>query len=119
MCKMIITSIIKTPIGDMIGGATDEGVCLLDFSDRRMLPTEYKDLKRLLKTTVEEGENNHLIQLRKELNEYFEGSRKDFSVSLVTPGSEFQKSVWKELMNIPYGTTRSYLEQSVAIGKQD
>jgi AraC family transcriptional regulator, regulatory protein of adaptative response / methylated-DNA-[protein]-cysteine methyltransferase len=116
---MIITSIIKTPIGDMIGGATDEGVCLLEFSDRRMLPTEYKDLKRLLKTTVEEGENNHLIQLRKELNEYFEGSRKDFSVSLVTPGSEFQKSVWKELMNIPYGTTRSYLEQSVAIGKPD
>ena len=56
---MIITSIIKTPIGDMIVGATDEGVCLLEFSDRRMLPTEYKDLKRLLKTTIEEGENIH------------------------------------------------------------
>lgn len=103
----------------MIAGATDEGVCLLEFNDRRMLPTEYKDLKRLLKTTFEEGENNHLIRLRKELNEYFEGSRKEFSITLVTPGSEFQKSVWKELMNIPYGTTRSYQEQSVALGKPE
>ena len=116
---MITTTKIETPLGIMIAGATDDGICLLEFSDRRMLPTEYKDLKRLLKTTVEEGENNNLTQLRKELSEYFEGSRKEFSIPLVTPGSEFQKSVWKELMNIPYGTTRSYLEQSVALGKPD
>jgi AraC family transcriptional regulator of adaptative response/methylated-DNA-[protein]-cysteine methyltransferase len=114
---MIITTKIETPLGIMIAGATDDGVCLLEFSDRRMLPTEYKDLERLLKTTIEEGENNHLTLLRKEVNEYFEGNRKVFSIHLVTPGSEFQKSVWKELLNIPFGTTRSYLEQSVALGK--
>ena len=33
---------IETPLGEMVAGATDEGVCLLEFSDRRMLPTEYK-----------------------------------------------------------------------------
>jgi AraC family transcriptional regulator, regulatory protein of adaptative response / methylated-DNA-[protein]-cysteine methyltransferase len=116
---MIITTKFETPLGIMIAGATEDGICLLEFSDRRMLPTEYKDLMSLLKTSVEEGENNHLTQLLIQLNEYFEGSRKKFSIPLVTPGSEFQKSVWKELLNIPYGTTRSYLEQSVALGKPD
>jgi AraC family transcriptional regulator of adaptative response/methylated-DNA-[protein]-cysteine methyltransferase len=114
---MIQTIKIDTPLGVMIAGATDEGVCLLEFSDRRMLPTEYKDLKRLLNTTIEDGENFHISQLKEQLKEYFEGSRKEFSIPLVTPGSEFQKSVWKELLKIPFGTTRSYLEQSVALGK--
>jgi AraC family transcriptional regulator, regulatory protein of adaptative response / methylated-DNA-[protein]-cysteine methyltransferase len=101
----------------MIAGATEEGVCLLEFSDRRMLPTEYRDLKRLLNTNIEVGVNFHIVQLKDQLKEYFDGSRKTFSVPLVTPGSEFQKSVWNELLKIPYGTTRSYLGQSVALGK--
>ena len=103
----------------MIAGATDEGVCLLEFTDRRMLPTEYKDLTRLLKTTLEDGENRHLKILKKQLKEYFDGSRKDFSIALVTPGSEFQKAVWKELQNIKFGTTRTYQEQSIALNRPD
>lgn len=116
---MITTTKIETVLGIMIAGATDKGVCLLEFSDRKMLPTEYKDLKRLLNTTIEEGENKHLKQLRKQLIEYFKGKRKEFSVPLLTPGTEFQQAVWKELQNIPYGSTRSYQEQSVALNKPD
>lgn len=103
----------------MIAGATDESVCLLEFSDRRMLNTEYKDLAKYFNTTIQEGKNKHFNILRKQLKEYFEGSRKEFSVPLVTPGTTFQQTVWEELMNIPYGTTRSYQEQSVALGKPD
>jgi AraC family transcriptional regulator of adaptative response/methylated-DNA-[protein]-cysteine methyltransferase len=116
---MIKTIKIETPLGVMIAGATDEGVCLLEFSDRRMLNTEYKDLAKYFNTTIQEGENKHFNILRKQLKEYFEGSRKEFSVPLVTPGTTFQQAVWKELMNIQYGTTRSYQEQSVALGKPD
>ncbi|MDO9340792.1 MAG: methylated-DNA--[protein]-cysteine S-methyltransferase [Bacteroidales bacterium] len=116
---MIKTIKIETPLGVMIAGATDEGVCLLEFSDRRMLNTEYKDLAKHFKTTIQEGENKHFEILGKQLKEYFEGSRKEFSVPLITPGTTFQQAVWKELMNIPYGTTRSYQEQSVALGKPD
>lgn len=43
---------IETPLGEMVAGATEMGVCLLEFNDRRMLPTEYKDLKRLLDTSL-------------------------------------------------------------------
>jgi AraC family transcriptional regulator of adaptative response/methylated-DNA-[protein]-cysteine methyltransferase len=106
---------IETPLGEMVAGATEEGVCLLEFSDRRMLPTEYKDLTRLLKTTIEEGENKHLKALRKQLTEYFNGKRKEFEIPLVVPGTEFQQSVWKELQNIKFGTTRSYNEQASAL----
>jgi hypothetical protein len=62
---MIKTIKIETPLGVMIAGATDEGVCLLEFSDRKMLATEYKDLTRLLKTSLEDGENKHLKIIRR------------------------------------------------------
>ncbi len=116
---MVTTTKIETELGIMIAGAVTEGICLLEFSDRRMLNTEYKDLARHFKTTIQEGENRHFKTLRNQLKEYFEGSRKEFSVPLVTPGTPFQQAVWKELMNIPYGTTHSYLEQSIALGKPE
>jgi len=114
---MITTTRIETEIGTMIAGATDNGICLFEFSDRRMLKTEYKDLAKYLKTTIEEGENFHFIALRQQISEYFEGIRKEFTLPLVTPGTPFQQIVWKELTKIPFGTTRSYHEQSVALGK--
>jgi AraC family transcriptional regulator of adaptative response/methylated-DNA-[protein]-cysteine methyltransferase len=119
MGEMIKLIKIETPLGDMVAGATDDGVCLLEFCDRKMLPTEYKDLTRLLRTTFTHGENKHLKALKKQLKEYFNGSRKEFDISLVTPGTEFQRAVWKELQNIPFGTTRSYQEQAIALKKED
>jgi AraC family transcriptional regulator of adaptative response/methylated-DNA-[protein]-cysteine methyltransferase len=116
---MIKITKIETPLGEMTAGAVDEGICLLEFSDRRMLKTEYKDLTRYFRKTIQEGDNPNFINLREQLKEYFEGSRKEFTVPLVTPGTDFQKAVWKELMNIPYGSTRSYLEQSIALGKPE
>jgi AraC family transcriptional regulator of adaptative response/methylated-DNA-[protein]-cysteine methyltransferase len=116
---MITTTRIETELGVIIAGATDDGICLLEFSDRRMLKTEYKDLERYLKATIVDGENFHFTALRKQITEYFEGSRKEFTLPLVTPGTPFQQTVWKELTKIPFGTTRSYLEQSIALGKPE
>jgi AraC family transcriptional regulator, regulatory protein of adaptative response / methylated-DNA-[protein]-cysteine methyltransferase len=110
---------IETPLGEMIAGATDEGVCLLEFTDRKILPEEYNDLKKLLNTSIEDGENKHTRMLKKQLKEYFKGRRKEFTISLVTPGSAFQQAVWRELQDIPFGATRSYHEQSVALGNAD
>jgi methylated-DNA-[protein]-cysteine S-methyltransferase len=52
----------------------------------------------------------------KELDEYFAGERKIFSVDITQDGTAFQQRVWKELTNIPYGNTISYLELSKRIG---
>lgn len=114
---MILKSKIDTPLGEMVAGATDEGICILEFTDRQKLNTELNDLTKLLKTTVEDGENKHIKILRKQLKEYFAGKRKEFTVTLITPGTEFQNEVWRELKNIPFGSTRTYLEQATAINK--
>jgi AraC family transcriptional regulator of adaptative response/methylated-DNA-[protein]-cysteine methyltransferase len=108
--------ILDTPLGKMLACATDKGICMLEFIDRRAFVTEMKDLKRLLRATIESGTNRHLKQVEKELNEYFEKKRKKFDVALVTPGTEFQNGVWKKLLDIPYGETRSYKQQSIAVG---
>ena len=74
---------------------------------------------KLLKQPVEEGDNEHLKNLRNQLNEYFDGSLKAFTVPLVTPGTDFQQTVWKELLEIPFGKTRSYQEQADILNKPD
>jgi methylated-DNA-[protein]-cysteine S-methyltransferase len=52
-----------------------------------------------------------------QLDEYFSGARTSFDFPLDLQGTPFQRSVWQELQNIPYGRTRSYSEIASAIGK--
>lgn len=108
---------IETPLVTMYACAVKEGICLLEFTDRKMLETELKSLAKILNATIIQGENEHFNILELQLKEYFEGVRKVFTVPLFTSGSDFQKSVWKVLQDIPYGGIKSYKEQSVAIGE--
>jgi AraC family transcriptional regulator, regulatory protein of adaptative response / methylated-DNA-[protein]-cysteine methyltransferase len=62
------------------------------------------------------GKSKYFNQLNNELKEYFEGKSRVFTVPLVIPGSEFQQKVWSVLKEIPYGKTRSYKEQAIAMG---
>lgn len=103
---------LSTPLGPMLAGTTAEGVCLLEFVNRIRFEKELIDLQRLLNAVFIPGRNQHSDQLENELNEYFEGKRKTFSVALHTPGNDFSKAVWKMLQEIPYGKTCSYKEQS-------
>jgi AraC family transcriptional regulator, regulatory protein of adaptative response / methylated-DNA-[protein]-cysteine methyltransferase len=116
---MIKTTKIETPLGEMIAGATEAGICLLEFADRDILSSDYEDLIRFFDTNIKSGRNKYLRLLKKQLKEYFKGKRKEFSVPLITPGTEFQQAAWKELLKIPYGTTRSYHEQAAAIKNPD
>jgi AraC family transcriptional regulator of adaptative response/methylated-DNA-[protein]-cysteine methyltransferase len=116
---MITTVNIESPLGELIAGATDEGICLLEFTDRKRAARECKELTKLLKQQFERGEHEHLTTLIKQVEEYFNGSRKEFSLPLITPGTDFQNDVWKELLKIPYGATRSYQEQANALNRPD
>ncbi len=106
---------ILSPLGPFLAGATEEGICLLEFTDRRMLETQIKRLKKRLNSELLPGTSKYFEPLSRQLQEYFEGKRKEFSIPLVTPGTDFQKKVWQELQTIPYGKTRSYEEQAKAI----
>jgi len=108
---------ILTPIGPMFAGATEEGICLLEFTDRRMLDTQIARLRKLLKAEFIPGENIHFLELDKQLKEYFDKKRKTFDLSLVIPGTEFQTKTWSKLQSIPYGETRTYQQQANEVGK--
>ena len=114
---MIKTTKITTPLGEMIAAATEAGICLLEFSDDKIVNEELTELKELLVAEIKEGRSRHLRHLKKQLKEYFSGKRKFFDLPLVTPGSDFQKAVWDELLKIPYGETVSYHQQAEAINK--
>jgi len=117
--KVINLMRLETPLGTMYAGAVEQGICLLEFTDRKMLETELKSLSKLLNARIIQGANKHFNLLSDQLGEYFEGKRKEFSVPLFTPGSEFQQTVWKELQNIPYGSTRSYKQQAQALKRPE
>ncbi len=115
--QIILIHRFTTPLGPMFVCASERGVCLLEFVDRRMLETEFRDLQRHFRARILPGENRHTRQAEREISEYFSGSRFHFELSLDMPGSEFQKSVWQALQTIDYGSTASYSEQAQRLGK--
>ncbi|MCO5167155.1 MAG: methylated-DNA--[protein]-cysteine S-methyltransferase [Planctomycetes bacterium] len=113
----VVVRRLLTPLGVMLAGATDEGLCLLEFADRRMLETQVSRLRRALDAVFVQGDTPCLAQVERELGEYFAGARRTFDVPLVTPGSPFQRAAWAALLRIPCGETRTYAEQARALGR--
>ncbi len=107
---------LETPLGPMVGGATEDGLCFLEFADRRAFATQAAALRKRLNAVMAPGTNAHLIQVRRELHEYFAGRLRTFAVPLALHGTGFQAKVWNALCEIPYGETRSYEEIARAIG---
>ena len=112
----ILLKHIETLIGTMVACATDKGICVLEFSDSKMLEAELKNIAQREKTTVVQGESPYFALLEEELSEYFAGKRQEFSVSLSPFGTDFQQRVWQVLQTIPYGQTWSYKQQATALG---
>ncbi len=114
---MILHSKMDSPVGQLLLGANEEGITFIEFASNSGFDAQIASLKKRLKDEMLEGENEHIERLKMQLQEYFQGKRTSFDVNLVLTGTPFQKEVWKELMNIPFGETRSYKEQATAIGK--
>jgi O6-methylguanine-DNA--protein-cysteine methyltransferase len=107
---------ISTPLGEMIACAADQGICLLEFTDRKNIEKQLKSLSKVLNGEIVEQEHHHFIQLENELKEYFEGKRNHFEVPLLITGTEFQEKVWQLLREIPMGEIRTYKQQSEILG---
>lgn len=73
-----------------------------------MLESEFSDLQRLLRARIMAGQNAHTQRAEREIGEYFAGQRQQFSLSLDSPGSDFQRSVWAALRQLPCGETTHY-----------
>jgi len=117
--QVVAITRLLTPLGPMVAGAVDRGICLLEFADRRMLETQMARVERRLGARCLPGDHLHFEALGRQLSEYFAGDRREFEVPLVLAGTPFQEKVWQALRTIPYGATRSYQEQARALGAPD
>ncbi len=104
-------TIISSPVGQLTLIASDRGLMAVLW--------ENEDPKRV---GIDQGEQRDdfplLQQTAQQLREYFSGERKIFSLPLHFIGTEFQQQVWRALLTIPYGETRSYLQIAQQIGNE-
>src|SRR5438552_3198781 len=112
----VVVSWMESPLGALVTGATGEGICLLEFTDRRMLEAQFATLRRLFASSIVPGQNDHIARLKAELTSYFAGKLTRLTVPVVYPGTPFQRRVWQSLLRIPYGETRSYEDVAQEIG---
>jgi AraC family transcriptional regulator, regulatory protein of adaptative response / methylated-DNA-[protein]-cysteine methyltransferase len=109
-------SMIESPLGPLVTGAVEKGICLLEFGDRRSLEAQAEALRARSGLSAAFSPHPHLERLEVELAEYFAGRRRNFDLPIAEPGTPFQERVWAALREIPYGKTWSYAELARAIG---
>jgi methylated-DNA-[protein]-cysteine S-methyltransferase len=96
-------AVMNTKVGPVTIASTDRGLAAVHFGN-----------------SVPDGavvDNSANCEIVKQLSEYFDGKRTRFELPLDVEGTPFQKSVWNELLRIPYGETRSYGDIAKALGK--
>jgi O-6-methylguanine DNA methyltransferase len=101
--------IIDTPLGKILAKANENAITALNFVEK------FAENEIICSTKT----CKILIQLKKEISEYFAGKRKVFSVPVWLQGTDFQIKVWQALQKIPYGTTLSYSQHAQLIGNQN
>lgn len=101
---------------DLILGSFEGKLCLADYRYRKLRGTVDTRIQNMLKAKYVEQQDEVLELTKKQLDEYFDMKRKKFDIPLLLVGSDFQKSVWNALLQIPFGETRSYKEQAQIVG---
>jgi len=96
------TTYYKTPIGTAKIVGNENGINSVSVIDKEI--KTHEEIPKYLEDCVQQ------------LDEYFNGERTEFQLKLNPQGTDFQKRVWNELLNVPYGKTRTYLEQTKTLG---
>ena len=110
---------METDLGTMIACATGKGICLLEFTDRKMLETELKQLAKSKRAQIVQGDNRFFKPLKEQLTAYFQGKLSKFDLPLDLIGTEFQKKVWDLLLQVPYGFVSTYANQAIKLGNSN
>jgi O-6-methylguanine DNA methyltransferase len=112
--KILHKTTIQTPLGKMQIAGDDQFLYALEFVGDR----SSRSVKKLeaLGFQLVAGSSKTVEQIKKELQLYFAGELKTFKTPVSFWGTEFQKNAWQSLQKIPYGETRSYLDQAVVVG---
>lgn len=114
----IATQYYKTSYGELILGAYNNRLCLCDWRYRKMRKQIDNRIQKGLESVYKETQHPVIEQAIGEIEEYFSGNRKEFSVDLLPIGTDFQISVWNKLQEIPFGITKTYLDLSKSLGDE-
>lgn len=117
--RTIWTCRYLSPCGELTLGSFGDRLCLCNWTEERHPGRVNRRLQRLLEAGFRTGETDATREAARQLDEYFLARRTSFSLPLLLAGTDFQKEVWKLLMDIPYGQTRSYADLARALGRPD
>lgn len=111
------TTTLKTPLGLAIIEGNENGIARISITGEESAGIGGKVEKDLIKEDPEPSAVPHELQKASvQLREYFSGTRTSFSFKIAPEGTEFQKKVWKQLLEIPFGRTVSYLDLAKELG---
>lgn len=101
--------VVTSPVGDLtiVGGDRGLRAVLWPTDSPRRVPLD----------DLVDGHHPVIDEVARQLDEYFDGTRRDFDLPLDLVGTEFQVAVWRSLAEIPYGETRSYAQQAQRLGR--
>ena len=114
--KLLNKAYYKSSIGLIEIVGTEDKILSLDFIEEASLYASLTNLS--LYSPLTRGDTGGLQECIKQIDEYFKGIRKQFSLNVQIQGTDFQKKVWQELIKIPFGKTVSYLDIATAIGNE-
>jgi AraC family transcriptional regulator of adaptative response/methylated-DNA-[protein]-cysteine methyltransferase len=114
--RALFAAWLDTPLGPMTAVADEHALHMLEFVDRRGLEREIERLRLRQKAGIAPGRTAPIVQIEKDLAEYFAGRSMTFKTPLARAGSPFQNAVWDALLTIPPGETWSYAQLARVVG---
>ena len=113
---MICIQYYNSPCGELVLASMDDELCLCDWNGMPCAERNLRRIRRYVNKDFRKETSPVIEQTKRQLDDYFAGNRKEFDIQLHTFGTDFQNRVWKALLDIPYGKTRTYMEIAKSIG---
>ena len=112
---MICIQYYNSPCGELILASMGNELCMCDWNGMPCAERNLRRIGRYVNKDFRKETSPVIEQTKRQLDDYFAGNRKEFDIQLHTFGTDFQNRVWKALLDIPYGKTRTYMEIAKSI----
>lgn len=107
----------EAPCGTLVLGSVGDKICLCDWEGSRQRFSNDRRIVQALRTIYKVVDSPANVEAARQLDEYFAGERREFTVPLLFIGTEFQRKVWNEILKIPYGEVVTYSDVAARCGR--